>query len=79
MSFGSAFDYKSLFKRWQAANEAACQAEDRIHESRERARKGVGQPPTADEIAQAHKLRMVSNELLQATTEELKTRPAPLE
>lgn len=79
MSFGSAFDYKSLFKRWQAANEAACEAEDRIHEARERARKGVGQPPTADEITRARDLRMVANELLQATTEELKTRPAPLE
>ena len=79
MSFGSAFDYKSLFKRWQAANEQACEAEDFIHEARERARKGRGQPPTTAEISRARELRTLSNELLQATTEELKTRPAPLE
>lgn len=79
MSFGPDFDYKSLYKQWQAANEEACEAEDRIHEARERARKGQGQPPTADEIARARALRMLSNQLLEATTEELKTRPAPLE
>lgn len=78
MSFRTAIDYKSLFKQWQAANEQACEAEDYLHEARERARKGRGQPPTAAEIARARELRVLSNELLEATTEELKTRPAPL-
>ena len=79
MSARPACDYKSLFKRWQAANEQACEAEDLIHAARERARKGRGQPPTAADISRARELRRLSNELLQATTDELRTRPAPLE
>jgi hypothetical protein len=65
---------ENLFNKWRAADRKAHDLEQALTRASLRALEGRGEPPSAQERAQAHKLRHTADDLFQLAMEEMKAR-----
>jgi hypothetical protein len=68
-------NYQTAYDRWYKANQAACDAETRLFHAIEICRRCGGIAPTAEQLAEARRLRQVASEYLDAAMKEIWRRP----
>lgn len=65
---------ENLFNEWRAADRKAHAMEQELTRASLEALEGRGEPPSAQERAQAHKLRRTADDLFQLAMEEMKAK-----